>query len=579
MRSAFSKLGTQSRYLLHTHPLNRDLVNISPQLRNYTNRALVTNGALSGRYSPRENNTSRGKDSRTPFKTYASALVAGTLAIVGQNTFGGEITEEERDKKELYQKLKSKVQSDTSEEDIHKLLKAVFPFYQQHKDLKGKKVMVLFSGGLDTSFMTHILQNIIGAEIITFSANVGSVTAPVNMQEIAERSREVGATSHIEVDCREYLAELAFNAINAEATLGISGVGHHPASSLSRVAICKGAIKYAKENQVDALLHGSNGSQNNPYRFMSALNYFKELYGVDVEELSPNIGGTTVDREFEALYLRTMEIGLKSQAFEKDVSHDRNLCGDEWEEDFLANPKNTFDVREAALKSIPIPPSNLRIGIKFKEGLPVALKIGDEEFTEKTPLEMLEELNAIGLQYRIGIYDYAESRPVGINAREVHISPAMDILIRTHNWLRAYQLDRSTNIIYDQLSRHQSDIIMQQNFHQSPEREHIDEALKKAAKNINGEVELTLEQGLMTNISSPHADKFMEGKIESATEEFIKAHVKGGVDKFTRESIEFLVDQLALIEHQKDKNNKLGSSPHVREAAKVLENHIQRDLP
>jgi argininosuccinate synthase len=369
------------------------------------------------------------------------------------------------------------------------------------------------------------------------------------------------------------LAELAFNAINAEATLGVAGVGHHPASSLSRVAICKGAIEYARTNKVDALLHGSNGSQNNPYRFMSALNYFKKLYGVDVEELSPNIGGTTVERNSEALYLRSMGVGLKSQAFEKDVSHDRNLCGDEWEEDFLANPKNAFDVREAALRNIPIPPSPLRMSVKFKEGLPVALKIGDGEFIEKKPLEMLEELNAIGLQYRIGIYDYAESRPVGINAREVHIAPAMDILIKTHNWLRAYQLDRPTNMIYDQLSKHQSDII-QQNFHQSPEREQIDVALKEASKEINGEVGFTLEQGLITNISSCDADKFMEGKVESATKEFVKAHVEGGVDEFTKESVALLIEQLALIEQKKCSNDKLGNSPSIKEVTKVAATHF-----
>ena len=582
MRS-IQRLYNPATALLHpTHQLNRNLVNITSQLRGIMNRSLVANNLLGNRYLPRQDGNSErqkrdgSKTNQDPkFRGYAASIIAGLA--VGLNVLESEITEEEKAKKELYQKLKSKAKDGTSEEDINKLLEAIFPFYQQHKNLHSKKVMVLFSGGLDTSFMTHILQNIIGAEIITFAANVGSVTASVNMQEIANRSREVGASNHTEIDCREYIAELAFNAINAEATLGVAGVGHHPAISLSRVAICKGAIEYARTNKIDALLHGSNGSQNNPYRFMSALNYFKKLYGVDVEELSPNIGGTTVERSSEALYLRSMGIGLKSQAFEKDVSHDRSLCGDEWEEDFLANPANQFDVREAALKNVAVPSSPLRLNVKFKEGLPVALKIGDGEFVEKKPLEMLEELNEIGLEYRVGIYDYAENRPVGINAREVHISPAMDILIKTHNWLRSYQLDRPTNIIYDQLSKHQSDIIMQQNFHQSPEREQIDAALKKVGKNINGEVGFTLEQGLITNISSLDADKFMEGKIESATKEFVRAHVEGGVDKFTKQSIGFLTEQLTLIEQKKQVSNKIGNSPRVKEAIKVSEKQDQKN--
>jgi len=408
MKGAFQKLYNP------THQFNRNLVNISDQLRDKTNGYLVKNNLLSNRYLPRINQYQG-------FRGYATQLTSSL------NVLESKIIGEEQSKQEFYQKLKSKTKEDTSKEDINTLLNSIFPFYQQHKDLYNKKVMILFSGGLDTSFMTHILQNIIGAQTITFSANVGSVTEPVNMMEIANRSKDVGASNHIEIDCRHYLAELAFNAINAEATLGVAGVGHHPASSLSRVAICKGAIEHAKENKIDAILHGSNGSQNNPYRFMSALNYFKRLYDVNVEELSPNIGGTTVERSSEALYLRSMGISLKSQAFERNVSHDRNLCGDEWEEDFLANPTNQFDVRKVALQNVTIPSSPLRLCVKFKEGFPLSLKIGDGEFVQKKPQEMLEELNAIGLKYRIGIYDYAENRPVGINAREVHISPAMDI--------------------------------------------------------------------------------------------------------------------------------------------------------
>jgi len=567
MKSALSKLAVQSGFSLNTQLLNRNLVRIAPQLRNYTNRSLVEKGYLGSRYLPNAEGIAKeaGKTQHPKSISYSAF----------SSTPEEKITEEYKAKQEFYQKLKITSKDGISEDNINKLLEAVFPFYQQHKNLSGKRVVVLFSGGLDTSFMAHILQHTIGAEVITFAANVGSVTAPVNMQEIAARSEEIGASSHIEIDCREYLAGLAFNAINAEATLGRVGIGHHPASSLSRVAICKGVIEYAKENKADALMHGSNGSQNNPYRFMSALNYFKKLYDVDIEELSPNIGGTTVERNIEALYLKSMGVALKPTAFEKDVSHDRNLCGDEWEEDFLANPANAFDVR-SVLTNIKTPAFPLQIGVKFKEGFPVALRIGEGEYVEKTPLKMLEELNAIGLEYRIGIFDYPESRPTGINAREVHIAPAMDILIKAHNWLRAYQLDRSTNIIYDHLSKHQSDIIMQQNFHQSPERERIDGALKQVARDINGEVGLTLEHGSISNISSPDAAKFMEGRVAAATQEFVKACVDGGVSKFTRESIDSLIGQLPLIEQQKQSDDKLGSSPRVKGAVRVLED--QRDI-
>lgn len=409
-------------------------------------------------------------------------------------------------------------------------------FFKQYCDLKGRKVMILFSGGLDTSFMAHFLQHIIQADVITFSANVGSVTTPVNMKEIAERSKELGISRHVEFDCRNYLSNLALNAINAEATLGM--FGHHPASSLSRIAICESAVKYAKEHDIVALVHGSNGSQNNPYRFMSALQHFRKLYEYDIKELTPNLGKTTVAREAEALYLTAMGVGLKSKSFEKNISHDRNLLGDEWEEDFIANPANQYDVRATALRDIEIPSASKKLGIRFKNGYPVAIKIDEKkDFVQKNIVKIFEELNDIGLKYRIGIYDYPEHRPIGINAREIHIGPAIDILIKAHNWLRSYVLNRKINIAYDHLSKVWSDLVLQQNRYLSKEREKIDQSLRVASLDITGDVDIVIEQGLIVNIYSSDAGKYIENKIEAAGREFVEHYVCSDADDFTKNII------------------------------------------
>lgn len=150
-------------------------------------------------------------------------------------------------------------------DDIAQLL----PLYKKYKHLEGEKVIVMFSGGLDTSFTSHFLQHIIGAEVTTVTVDVGSVTAPANMKEVAARSIELKVSQHLTIDKREKLAELGFEAIQAEAKLGQEG--HHPASSLSRVAICDGIVETAKKYGITAVFHGSNGSQNNPYRFHNGL--------------------------------------------------------------------------------------------------------------------------------------------------------------------------------------------------------------------------------------------------------------------------------------------------------------------
>lgn len=354
----------------------------------------------------------------------------------------------------------------------------------------------------------------------------------------------LGASSHAEVDCRGYLSQLALNAINAEATLGT--FGHHPASSLSRIAICEGAVRYAKEHDVAALVHGSNGSQNNSYRFMSALKHFGDLYGHDVEELSPNLGSTTVARDMEALHLTAMGMSLKSKSFERNISHDRNLLGDEWEEDFLANPANPYDVRSTALTDLEAPTAAKKISIRFRNGYPVAIKTDESgEFCSKDMVEILEDLNEIGLKYRVGIHDYPEHRPIGINAREVHISPAMDMIIRSREWLRSYVLDRKTNIAYDHLSKVWTDLILQQNHYLTQEREKIDSLLKTASHDITGDVSMVLEQGLIGNFTSPHASSRMEGKVASATKEFVTSHVRSGADDFTKEMIAICERQMA----------------------------------
>ena len=420
---------------------------------------------------------------------------------------------------------------------------SLIPLFEKYEHLGGQNVMVMFSGGLDTSFITHFLTHVIGAHVTTVSYDLGSVTAPGNMDEVSARSREVGAAQHEAIDCRDQLAALGMDAVVAEAQLG-NGHGHHPASSLSRVIISEEAVKYAKANAITAVFHGSNGSQNNPYRFHSALMHFQKMHGYEVEECTPNLGNTTMARDVQQAYLAAAGMSEKAKSFEDNVSHDRNLLGDEWEEERIANPANAYDVRRAtALKDVPVPDAPLRIGIRFEKGRPVALKLNEgDDFKTMAPREMLETLNRVGLPYHLGIVDYPEGRPTGVRAREIHIAPAMQILTKAHNWLKAYQFDDYTNAKLNALSAHWSRWVMEKNMYAHPERKQMDRIFETFNADLNGEVNLTLEQGRITNIASPDAAMHAEGTKTPAS--------AAAVDHYTQTTYAPDVDAKVRTEHE-----------------------------
>lgn len=387
---------------------------------------------------------------------------------------------------------------------------------EAYAHFRGKNVMVLFSGGLDTSFITHLLTHEIGAYVTTFSGVVGSVTKPKSMHEVIARSAEVGAIAHTEVDCQDALAALGVYAVQAEAQLG-NGYGHHPASSLSRVVIAQAAIRYARDHKIQGIFHGSNGSQNNPYRFHSAFETFQISEGYEVEECTPNLIDKGVPRDLQVLYLEENGIPLETVGFEKTVSHDRNLLGDEWEESDISNPEKIFDIRfSKALEDSALPDQSLRLGLRFKNGWVTELQIMGEAFKEMKSRDVFLTLNKLGLSYRLGIFDYPEGRPIGVRAREVHIAPAMHILIKARNWLKSYLLDDYTLAKLHNLSQHWSRLVMEKNLYCHPAREEIDRVFELFGRDINGDVFLTLEKGTIVNLHSPHAEKYKEGSRKAA---------------------------------------------------------------
>ncbi len=433
------------------------------------------------------------------------------------------------------------------------LEKALLPVYNRYRNLKGQNVLVMFSGGLDTSYLVHFLSQVVGANVITFTVDVGStepreISWAAEQEKVAARAKEMGAAQHIAVDGRKKLAALAMQAVQAEAGLD-GGRGHPPASSLSRVVISEEAINAATQNKCAVIMHGSNGLQNNPYRYFNALSHFAKKHGLTVynsaslsafhEEIKDVIRtnadprkprGTTgaiisllakgaekipegslpsealleatpnldcpMPRELAAKYLELAGHAVKKDIAEGAISTDENLCGNEREEAGLSNVGHRH-------YPIEVPPqAPVRISIRFAKGLPVALKEASKPWQAMEPLALMEKLNALGYARHIGVFDNSEARPVGTREREVHVSPALTILRHAHYLLRKNILPPYESHLFSALSNDWAALVMEANLYVEPShapqrnlRARLDEVFTKLGEKLDGEVTLTLDHG------------------------------------------------------------------------------------
>jgi len=359
----------------------------------------------------------------------------------------------------------------------------------RYRNLQGKSLHLLFSGGLDTSFLAHFLTSVVGAKVTALRVDVGSAIGRGDDGEI-ERRAAVLHVPLVRLDGRQYLEELLRSCISAEGQLFR---GHHPASSLSRVAISRAVSDYSREHRPDAIMHGSNGYQNNAFRFFNGFARYGANEDHTISLLAPNLHAG-FERGIAEHYLQTNGIEPLRRHGPGTYSEDDNLFGLEMEDAGLAEPSHAFSVEEALLRhNVPhCGDIQQSVSIQFRDGLPVAFGSSKSDLHPVGALEILEELNRIGLQHRVGIYDYYEGRPTGAQAREVHIAPGMTILIRARHLLRTALSDAVLNRELERLSSLWSEMVIVTNLWTHPLRESADVLLRRYGNGLDGTVTLRL---------------------------------------------------------------------------------------
>lgn len=351
-----------------------------------------------------------------------------------------------------------------------------------------KRVVLAYSGGLDTSVAVKWIQEEWGAEVVALAVDVGQEpnADAAYWNAIRERAFAAGAIDARVVDAREeYASRFVSNAIKANALYE----GKYPlVSSLSRPVITRHLVAAARDCQADAVAHGCTGKGNDQIRFEVSL----RTLAPDLEVLAPvRVWGFS--RADSIAYAQRFNIPITA-SLDKPYSVDENIMGRAVEcgaiEDPWNAPPNDIYGRTVAVADAPTEPTECVIG--FERGLPVSLD------GVPTPLhQMLPELDAMVGAYGFGRIDMVENRRVGIKSREVYECPGALALILAHADLESITLERDVMREKSRLETRYAETVYDGLWY-SPLREAFDAFIESTQKHVTGEVRLRLQPGQCT---------------------------------------------------------------------------------
>ncbi len=313
-----------------------------------------------------------------------------------------------------------------------------------------KKIVVAYSGGLDTSVMVKWLKEKYDAEIIAVTGDLGQKS---ELEGLEEKAIKTGASKVHVIDLKEeFIKEYAFKALKAGALYE----NEYPMGcSIGRPLLAKMLVDVALKEGADTVAHGATGKGNDQVRFE-----------VGVQALAPHLNIIAPlrtwefkSREQEIEYAKLHNIPVKATT-ENPYSIDENLFGISVECGVLEDPTTAppEDAYQITTDPKNAPDKAETVTIKFEKGIPVALN-----GVEKSPVDLIVELNDLGSKHGVGRLDVIENRVVGIKSREIYEAPSATILHKAHNELEKLIIDKDTfrykqgvsnqiaNMIYDGL--------------------------------------------------------------------------------------------------------------------------------
>ena len=365
-----------------------------------------------------------------------------------------------------------------------------------------KKIVLAYSGGLDTSIILKWLQENYDCEVVTFTADLGQGE---ELEPVRQKAEMLGIKEIYIEDLREeFVRDYVFPMFRANAVYeGIYLLG----TSIARPLISKRQVEIAAATGADAVCHGATGKGNDQVRF--ELSYY--ALNPDIKVVAPWREWDLNSREKLIAYAEQNQIPVpKDKRGEAPFSVDANLLHTSSEGKVLEDPAmpcpDYVYQRTIAPEDAPDKPSEVTIG--FKAGN--AVSINGEDMS---PATLLEKLNALGGANGIGRLDLVENRFVGMKSRGVYETPGGTILLAAHRGIESITLDRGAAHLKDDLMPRYAELIYN-GFWFSPEREMLQAAIDASQTHVTGEVTLKLYKGSVDVIArQSHYSLYSEAHV------------------------------------------------------------------
>ncbi len=360
---------------------------------------------------------------------------------------------------------------------------------------KYQKVVLAYSGGLDTSIIIPWLKENYGCEVICVAGNVGQ---DAELAGLEERALKTGASKlYIEDIQQEFIEDFVFPTLKAGAKYENYLLG----TSFARPPIAKRIVEIAKQEGADAICHGCTGKGNDQVRFELTI----KAFAPDMPIIAPWRVWDIKSRDEEIDYAQQHNIPIKLTR-ETNYSKDMNMWHLSHEGLDLEDPANEPKYNEKGFLEMGVSPEQAPdtptyITLTFEKGIPVALN--GEKMDGVT---LVKTLNKLGGDNGIGLLDIVENRLVGMKSRGVYETPGGTILYHAHEVLETICLDKMTQHYKQKLALEFADLVYNGQWY-TPLREAMSAFVDKTQETVTGEVKLKLYKGNLINagVTSPYS--------------------------------------------------------------------------
>ncbi|MFA5530509.1 MAG: argininosuccinate synthase [Thiohalomonadaceae bacterium] len=371
-----------------------------------------------------------------------------------------------------------------------------------------KKVVLAYSGGLDTSIILKWLQDVYQCEVVTFTADVGQgeELEPARAKAKAAGIKEIYIDDLKEEFARDFVFPMfrANTIYEGEYLLG---------TSIARPLIAKRLVEIANETGADAIAHGATGKGNDQVRFELGAYALKP----EIKVIAPWREWDLTSREKLMAYAAAhgIAVDFAKQGKKSPYSMDANLLHISYEGGVLEDPwsEPEEDMWRWSVSPEKAPDQPTYIELTYRHGDPVAL-----DGKAMTPATLLAELNRLGGANGVGRLDIVENRYVGMKSRGAYETPGGTIMLRAHRAIESLCLDREVAHLKDELMPRYASLIYN-GYWWSPERKMLQTMIDASQQHVNGQVRVKLYKGNVTVVGRQSDDSLFDANIATFEED------------------------------------------------------------